>query len=308
MTLDELRAFLTVAETGSFTKASARLNRSQPAVSRRIDQLESGLGTPLFARRGRHIALTEAGRSLLSHAEAALGAVEDGRRAVRDVAAGTEDRLTLAVVGTIADSYLVEALRAFQAAFADVQVDLQTANSKEVGSLVRRGDAIIGLRYFTDAGPGLSARLLGTERLYVVLAADHPVRATRTMDLTPFSGDRWLSFPPTPGVRFAENRHSYADILDSELAAGGIDAPQRTIVDSLTAQKRLVEAGFGVALMPKRNVRDEIAGGSLRIVEVASLTARLPLYMIRRRGGPRSATLDAFAEHLRDHIPRMLDG
>ena len=83
--------------------------------------------------------------------------------------------------------------------------------------------------------------------------------------------------------------------------------PKTTLVDSITAQKRRVEASFGIALIPKRNLREEIAGGKLRIVEVASLTAQIPSALVRRKGGVRSKSEIALADHLCERIPRMLD-
>src|SRR5690242_9826196 len=114
MTLDEVETFLCIARLGSFTEASHALARSQPAISRRIRQLEEFLDTPLFERVGHRVALTDAGTALLPHAEAMLAAARDGERAIRDArgAAGPQV-LKLAIVGTLADSHLVEALRAF---------------------------------------------------------------------------------------------------------------------------------------------------------------------------------------------------
>ncbi|MDD9914871.1 MAG: LysR family transcriptional regulator, partial [Rhodospirillaceae bacterium] len=161
MTLDELKAFVTVADAGGFTKASALLHRSQPAISRRIDMLEKTLGTALFERQGRATRLTNAGKTLLPHAEAALAAVADGHRAVQENIAAVEARLTLAVVGTIADSYLVDILRRFQSENRPVHVDLQTANSREVSDLVRRGDWDRGLRYCPDEDGELESFAVG---------------------------------------------------------------------------------------------------------------------------------------------------
>jgi len=83
--------------------------------------------------------------------------------------------------------------------------------------------------------------------------------------------------------------------------------PKTTLVDSITAQKGLVEASFGIALMPKRNRREELAGGKLKIVEVASLTAQIPVALMRRKGGARSKSEIALADHLCERIPGMLD-
>ena len=302
MTLDELKAFVTIADAGSFTKASALLHRSQPAISRRIDMLERTLGATLFKRHGHNPSMTAAGQALLPYAEAALAAVADGQRAVQEIAENTEARMTLAVVGTIADSYLVEVLRQFQTAHAPIRIDLQTANSREVSDLVRRGESVVGLRYFPDPDPRLDSLPLGSERLYVVVPADHPVKARRRQDMSAFVEDEWLSFPTSRAMP-----ESYGSLLVRQLAAGGIADPRITTVDSLTAQKRLVEAGFGVALMPKRNVAEELARGTLRLVEIRSVEAQLPIVLVRRRGGPSSGSLDSFVAMLRHQVPTLLD-
>ncbi len=303
MTLDELKAFVTVAEAGGFTRASAVLHRSQPAISRRIDLLEKSLGAALFERRGRQVALTAAGKSLLPYAENALAAVEDGCRAVQEGLDRAEGTLTFAVVGTIVDGYLVDVLRRFQADFESNRVDLRTANSREVSDLVRRGATDIGLRYFPDTDNRLEMIHLGSERLYVVVPSDHRIASRRRKDLTTFKEERWLGFPID-----RNQPESYGSLLEKELAACGIADAEVTTVDSLTAQKRLVEAGFGIALMPKRNVREELRNGTLRLVSVDTVTAQLPVVLVMRRGSVRGKSVTALTDLLRDRIPDLLDG
>src|SRR5262245_23972710 len=134
MTLDELESFVCIAGGAGVTEASRRLHRSQPAISRRVRQLEQGLGARLFERFGRGVRLTDAGRALLPHAEAALAAVRDGERALRELGTKTSAPLALrlALVGTLADTQIVAALRRFRARFAGTTVELRTANSLEV--------------------------------------------------------------------------------------------------------------------------------------------------------------------------------
>ena len=105
MTFDELESFVAIATGGGFTHASRKLHRSQPAISRRIRQLEQSLDARVFERAGRGVRLTAAGQALLPHAEAALAALGDGRRAVRALAAKAKGAhaLRLAIVGTLAD-------------------------------------------------------------------------------------------------------------------------------------------------------------------------------------------------------------
>lgn len=301
MTVEEIEAFVCIARLGGFTEASRRLNRSQPAISRRIHELERSLGSALFERAGRQVSLTEAGRALLPYAEAVLAAVRDGERAVRDASAQAVRTLSLAIVGTLADSHIVDALRTFEARFPQAEVELRTATSREVSALVRSGEASLGLRYFPDADPKLESILLGTEKLLVVLPASHPVTAARLPDLRAFQGERWLSFPPERG-----HSDSYGRLLERHLAASGLADAAITHIDSLTAQRRLVEAGLGIALMPTSGVREELRIGSLRAVEVDGMDMGLPVVAVRRRRGHQSGPAESFMSVLRDHTPWLL--
>jgi DNA-binding transcriptional LysR family regulator len=282
MTVDELETFVCIAEVGGFTEASRRLHRSQPAVSRRIHELEHGLGTALFERTGRRVILTDAGRALLPYAEAALAAIRDGERAVREP--GTTFRLAL--VGTLADSHVVDAMREFTAR-SRVEVDLRTANSREVSALVRRGEADLGVRYHPDAD--LESIPLGEEELHVVLPAGHRITAERLPDLGPLREEKWLGFPAERG-----GAGSFRGLLEHQLAAAGLTNPSITTVDSLTAQKRLIEAGLGVALMPLASIREELRIGSLRTVTVSGVDARIPVFAVRRPGGHPNPAAAAF--------------
>jgi LysR family transcriptional regulator, cyn operon transcriptional activator len=305
MTVDELESFVCIATGSGFTTASRTLHRSQPAISRRIRQLESSLDAKLFERVGRRSVLTEAGRALLPHAEAALAAIRDAERAVRGVAATAEAprSLQLAMVGTLADSHIVDTLRAFRARHGDVGVELRTATSREVSGLVRRGEADLGLRYFTDPDPKLECIPLGAEELFVVVPAGHRIRARRVRDLGAFADEPWLAFPPDP-----RHPESSGQQLVSRLLAAGVSSPRITPVDSLTAQKRLVEAGLGIALLPGSSFREELRQRSVRTIAVDGLQAEQPVFAVRRRGGHRSPAAETFLALLRRHMPGLRGG
>lgn len=305
MTFDELAAFVAIATGGGFGHASRKLHRSQPAISRRIRQLELHLDARLFERVGRGVRLTAAGRALLPHAEAALAALDDGRRAVRALAKRAEaaQPLRVAVVGTLADLYLVRALRGFRTRFGAGSIELRTATSREVSALVRRGEAELGLRYFPDPDPKLASHPLGHERLVVAVGAGHRIRAKRVASLRAFEGDTWLGFPPDP-----RHPESSGEVLQRQLAAGGLAHPALTPVDSLTAQKRLVEAGLGIALLPKSSVREELRRRTLRAVEVARFRPAQPVVAVERRSGHRHPLAQTFLDLLVRSTPELRTG
>ena len=111
MELDHVEAFVAIVRRGGFTRASAALHLSQPAISRRVHLLEGELGAPLFERIRGGAVLTEAGRAFLPHAEALLASMRDGIEAVGALRGADRGTVTLAVVGTLASTSLTARLR-----------------------------------------------------------------------------------------------------------------------------------------------------------------------------------------------------
>lgn len=242
MELDHIEAFLAIVRRGGFTRASATLHLSQPAISRRIDLLERELGAPVFERVPSGVVLTDAGRAFLPHAEALLAQLRDGIAAVDALRGTTRGAVTLAVVGTLASSTLTGCLRRFREAHPAVDLRLQTALSAEVSALVRRGDATLGLRYNAAPDPDLASATVHDEPMLPICAPDHRLARARRIEPRALAGERWITFPGRPGAA----REPYASALAHGLAALGLDAAEILPIDSLTAQKRMVEAGFGL--------------------------------------------------------------
>ena len=280
MDLEEVRTFVTLAELGSFTAAGRRLHRSQPAISRRLTLLEQELAAPLLERIRGRAQLTAAGQAFLPHAEAALSALRDGHDAVRGLGAGLSGRLSLALVGTLADTHIIDILHRFARRSKDVRLELRTASSAEVTDLVRRGEATLGLRYFSADRPELVSLDAGSEAMLVIAASGHPLARRRIRDPRVLSRERWIGFPPTAG-----ERDSSGHVLARQLIRAGLDAADVTLIDSLTAQKRLVQAGFGLALVPESSVRDELRRDVLVALDIPAMATIIPITALHRRQG-----------------------
>jgi DNA-binding transcriptional LysR family regulator len=287
MEFDEIQTFLTIAELGGFTRAAQRLHRSQPAISRRLGILEQELGAPLFERLRGRARLTEAGRAFLPHAEAALASLRDGRDAVHGLQSRIEGTVSLALVGTLADTHIIEALRRFAAQSKSLRLELRTASSREVTDLVRRGEATLGLRYNASERPELVSLDAGSETMLVVAAPGHRLVGRRIREARLLAGERWVGFPPTPGER------GTAQTLQRQLIRAGLEGAEVTLIDSLTAQKRLAQAGFGLALVPESSVRDELRQGSLVALDIPPMRTTIPIVALYRRTGYLSAAAKA---------------
>lgn len=294
MDTEALKTFMTVHRARGFSNAAEVLGRSQPAISRRIALLEEELRAPLFERTAAGVALSQAGRVLLPYAERALAALQDAEHAVRALSTGNAGPVALAVVGTLANADLTAILRDFAQRCPAVDLTLQTATSAEVSDLVRRGEAAIGLRYEHDASPDLDDEDLAAEPVVVACANEHALAGRSIKTLAELRSERWIAFPEVPGRREITASHVFALFLTHGL--GEVDW---TPVDSLTAQKRLVEAGFGLALMPHSYVDEELASGAVSMIQVEDLRASTPIVTVTRRGGFLSAASQSLLELLR---------
>src|SRR5882724_7786477 len=104
MDMDQIRTFVAVARLHSFGRAAESLHRSQPAISRRIELLEQAFNVPMFDRTHAGVVLTDAGAALLPFAEAVLAAARDGTEAVTALSRGEGGRVSIALVGTLANA------------------------------------------------------------------------------------------------------------------------------------------------------------------------------------------------------------
>ncbi len=284
MDSDALKTFVAIHRASSFSEAARQLHRSQPAISRRIALLEQELGAPLFERASAGVVLSQAGHVLLPYAERALAALQDAADAVESLQSQDSGPVSIAIVGTLASTSFATTLSLFAAEFPDVDVSLQTATSIEVSELVRRGQVTIGLRYFEDPSSDLTCSMICQERLLVVCARKHRLAGKTVRSLRSLKDERWLSFPDAPG-----RRETAAQTIRAQFHSRGIDTLDSTRVDSLTAQKRLIEAGFGIALMQESAIKEERAARTLTIINVTDLKAANPVTAIVRRNGYMSA-------------------
>jgi DNA-binding transcriptional LysR family regulator len=295
--VEALRTFVAVHRSGGITRAAEVLYRSQPAVSRRISVLERELGAPLFERVPTGVVLSEAGRALLPFAETALAALKDAEEAVHAVRSGPSGPLPIALVGTLANAQFTAVLRRFAKRHPGVELRLRTATSAEVSELVRRAEVTIGLRYQRDPAPELLCEPLFEERLVVVAAPDHPLAGTRHIALSALADERWLAFPQPRGRPEAAARY-----VRRAFDAAGVDESRILRVDSLTAQKRLVEAGFGIALLQESSIHEELASGTLAVLDVDDLDATAPVVVVTRANGYLGATARTFLDELRASV------
>lgn len=293
MELNSIEAFLAIANSGSFSNAAALLHLSQPAITRRIQLLERELDVILLDRIKGGVKLTEAGAALLPHARRVMAGLKDCKAAVHALKESASGEVGIALVGTLASTSLTQKLRAFRTLFPTILIKLRTARSREVNNLVLGGEVDLGLRYFEAPDPHLVSHPAGSERLVVVCAADHPLSQMTSLTIRDLAGYPWVAYPSnTSGEPFTK-------VLGRQLQKVELEDQSTTIlIDSLTAQKRLIEAGFGLGLLPISSIQEELHLETLKRLPISALETTVPITLIHRKKGFLSKAVESIKGEL----------
>ena len=185
MDFDGLKAFITVADQQSFSLAATRLHLTQPAVSKRVALLENQLGTRLFDRIGRTIALTEAGHELYPRANAILMSVEDSRRAISNLTGNISGKLSLATSHHIGLWRMPDVLKEYSKRYPEVSLDLHFMDSEIAHEEILQGNLELGI---ITLAPTNHERLhsipVWKDKLTFVCAVDHPLANVNQVEIT----------------------------------------------------------------------------------------------------------------------------
>lgn len=243
MELRQLRYFVTVAETSHFGRAAERLHIAQPALSQSIRHLEAELGTSLFIRTTRQVALTPAGEYLLGEAHRLLETLDGSIRGVRRVAEGRKGQLRIGFTGTAGLSHLPRVAKALQRTLAGVVLevvsDLLTVAQCD---LLRAGKLDIAVLRPPVRGEGIAVRVIEREPLIVALPAGHSLAKREIVAIRQLCNQPFIGYAGKDSVVDAA-------VLRSCWASGF--APRVEHESSGTAvQLALVSGGLGVAVVP----------------------------------------------------------
>ena len=240
MDFRRLRLFLTVVEEGGFTKAADALGMSQPAVSQAVRELERELGTLLFHRLGRSVALTPAGEALVAPARQVMRDVETGRAAVEAVAGVATGRLDLAALPTLVGDPLAPVVGAFRAAHPGVRIVLaDPEDTTELVAFVLSGRSELGITEHVDVS-GLVVHSLGEQEFLVVLPPGWP--APPPGALRALRGAPLVAGPPGSSAR---------RVLDEALERAGIVPDIAVETAQREALLPFIVSGAGAGLLPR---------------------------------------------------------
>jgi DNA-binding transcriptional LysR family regulator len=277
MDLVALQIFKAVADAGGITKAAARLHRVQSNVTTRVKQLEARLGTALFHRHKRRLALTPEGRTLLAYAERLLALSSEAHAALRDGA--PRGALRIGSLESTAATRLPPLLSRYHLAYPEVRLELVTGTSGALVGKVLNGEIEAAFVAEPFTAQGLEMQLAFTEELVLIAPKGYPV-IRNAKDAAHL-----------PVLAFASGC-SYRRRLEAWLGRGGI-APGRVMeYGSYHAIVACVAAGSGIAVVPKSVMRAVRLEGEVRASPLPQDIAAAKTQLVWREGH-RSAALEA---------------
>ena len=287
MDIAGLQAFVTIADSGSFSLAAGRLHLTQPAVSKRLAALEAELDTRLFDRLGRAVRLTEAGGVLLPRALRILAELDDTRRALRNLSGVVTGPLTLATSHHIGLHRLPPVLRIFSSRYPQVRLDMRFMDSELAGAAVLRGEvdlAVITLPPRLE--PPLEVLPLWPDPLIAIASPAHPL--AEPIAVTP---ERLSQYPAILPSEATFTRR----IIEEGLARLGVTPLVAFSTNYLETIKMMVAVGLGWSILP-RTMRD----ADLVELNVDGLRLERSLGVVRHTGRTLSNAARAILNILRE--------
>ena len=265
--------------------AARALFITQPAATARIQRLEENLGAKLFVRTPRGMRLTEAGSAFLPQAHRALDAIADGRRMVNAVEGGGAGRLALGAAPALSTYVLPAVLKRFSVSHPRVRVSVTTGHSEEILQLLLAEKVDVGL-VRALRHPEIVSTPLYEERLVLVVQPGHRFAATGRTRLLEMAREQLVTFDRASG---------YTELTTALFRDAGVRPEGVMELDNIEATKKMVQEGFGVALLPQTAVAGELDAGTLCGVRIEDAEAvRRRLVAIRRRDRPPSGSVASF--------------
>nr|WP_315430982.1 LysR family transcriptional regulator [uncultured Albidiferax sp.] len=290
MEFRQLEAFAAVMSTGSITAAAQLLARSQPAVTRLVQELEAEIGYALFSRNGPRVTPSEQGFLLYEDVERALGGLRQIHQRAAEIARGDAQPLLLAATSALSVGLLPQALKRVEMQTGAAPIQLRTASPEQVVHAVLTGAVQLGASSLPLEHRGLNVHWIAQLPCVAVLAQDDPLAAHATVPLAALAQRRIITM---------SNPFRLRHRLDAVLARAGRPPQQRAALietnSSMNAQA-LVRAGLGVAVLEPLTAH----GAPLDGVVVRPIDVDIPFFfgVITPQSRPLTAAVQAVIDAL----------
>ncbi|MBC7516776.1 MAG: LysR family transcriptional regulator, partial [Alkalinema sp. FL-bin-369] len=249
MRLEQIQAFLTVADTGSFQQAAKRCDVTQSTISRQIQTLENILGMPLLHRTSQ-VKLTIAGERFLPRARKICQEWRMATNELADLLDGKQPELCVAAIHSVCAYRLPPVLQQFCAEYPEVQLRVTSLGSDRALKVLKDGlvdIAIVMNNRFLTASPEMSVDLLYTEPVQVLMSVDHPLASAIAVP--------WSKLVHYPQVVFKDG-YGMQRLVQEQFQREGVTLNAALELNTLDAFRGVVRQGELMALLPQGAIAD----------------------------------------------------
>lgn len=286
--LADLRAFVTVADLGSFRAASSTLHISQPALSRRVDKLEQALGFRLLERTTRKVELNAMGRNFIPKARHVLNELESALLGMTDLSDRLRGQVSVACIPSAIGNFLADVVRKFHQAYPRIHVRLLDETASEILLAVGRSEADFGISYLGTQEPDLEFEPLLEEPFVLACRPEHPLAQRRQATWTELAEYECVTLAPGSGNRM---------LIDQGLSAIAARPAWTCEVRHVPALVSLIEAGIGIGAVPAYAVPANHPAGLVSVPLVEPEIVRT-IGITKLRGRPLAPAAQAFHDLL----------
>jgi len=284
MDIAQLEVLVTVAREKSFSRAAQVLGRTQPAVSQTIRRLEEEVGAPVFDRSSKDGTLTAAGEIVVGYARQILNLRQNALTGVRDLRDVRSGKITLS-----ANEHTVFAILPlitdFHRKHPEVKIEVKRGVASRIPDEIASREVELGVLSFRPKDPALVSVGIGSDDIILIVSKDHRFASKNEVPIAELGTERLIAH----NARSPYRKHviEMFESNDTNLNIA-IELP------SLEAIKRLVEAGSGIALVPRLSVESEIRKGDLIGIEVRELKLTRKLNIVYRKNSVLSHAAKEF--------------
>lgn len=285
-----LRAFLAIAERGSFRGAAGHLNVSQAALSHRIRKLEEELGAKLFSRTTREVTLTRTGLALLPKVKESIDILAISLGEIRRESIRHQQTLSIGCLPTLASGKLPPILRAFSRRYPQTQVKVFDLSTHEINELVQEGKVDLGLTIIASQRWDFDSEVLFNDAFMLACGPTHPLSSESEVS--------WKAIRDIPLVRVSHRTGNRA-IIDDALGDVADELYWQFEVQHLQTAVALAREGPAAAVVPAMAFASTTEGEhGLHLVALKQPCITREIGIVTRRGKPLSRP----AQHLRTLI------
>ncbi|OZA29778.1 MAG: LysR family transcriptional regulator [Hydrogenophilales bacterium 17-64-11] len=295
ITLRQLQVFEAAARLGGYTRAAEALHLSQPAVSMQIRQLEGQAGMPLFDQIGKKLHLTDAGRTLYSHAQSILAQVHEAQLELEEMRGVRRGQLNITIAST-ANYFAPRLLAAFCQRHPEVKVSLDVSNREHILELLHETDKDLAIMGRPPEPSDLVAHPFMENPLVVIAAPSHPLAQASGIPLARLNQETFISREIGSGTRIAVERF---------FEEAGTRLTTAMEMSSNEAIKQAVQAGLGLGVVSVHTLEMELALERLVILDVQGFPILRHWYVVHRQGKRFSSVAQAFLNFVMDEAEQL---